>query len=236
MKKPRTEKELFLQKSKQIYTIEKKIETKELSLNDIDELIPGYLHFNKLSDLSMQYMSKNGCSMFEISNKDLATDFLKLTDVFVNMDFAMKNTLQSILKFRQLNDNNATFSFFEQIRYSHKKDFDLYCTDIKILKESDYMVCMTNPIKSLGITEKKLQSILHENEFFDKNFQRFMSLTKREKEILRHIALGHSNKEMCELLFVSSDTIKTHRRHINKKLEAKHISDLIKHAQVFRLI
>ena len=63
-----------------------------------------------------------------------------------------------------------------------------------------------------------------------------MSLTKREKEILTLVAKGYQNKEIGERLFISNGTIKTHRLHINKKLDAKHLVDLIRYAHTFRLV
>jgi two-component system, NarL family, response regulator LiaR len=43
-------------------------------------------------------------------------------------------------------------------------------------------------------------------------------LTDREREVLRHLALGESNKVISEVLFVSEETVKTHVGHILGKL------------------
>lgn len=45
-----------------------------------------------------------------------------------------------------------------------------------------------------------------------------MTLTRREAEVLRLLARGHSNKEMARQLQVVEDTVKTHVRHILDKL------------------
>jgi DNA-binding NarL/FixJ family response regulator len=44
------------------------------------------------------------------------------------------------------------------------------------------------------------------------------SLTKRELEVLRHIAQGRSNAEIAQLLYVSDETVKTHASRIFMKL------------------
>jgi DNA-binding NarL/FixJ family response regulator len=44
------------------------------------------------------------------------------------------------------------------------------------------------------------------------------SLTKRELEVLRHIASGRSNAEIASLLYVSDETVKTHASRIFMKL------------------
>ena len=43
-------------------------------------------------------------------------------------------------------------------------------------------------------------------------------LTERELEVLKHVILGYSNKEIGEILFVTSHTIKAHLTSIFKKL------------------
>ena len=48
--------------------------------------------------------------------------------------------------------------------------------------------------------------------------KRFGSLTKREKQILKLVAQGASTKLVAEKLFLSPQTVKTHRKNIGKKL------------------
>lgn len=55
-------------------------------------------------------------------------------------------------------------------------------------------------------------------------------LTKREKEIITLIYFGFSNPSMAEKLFLSIDTIKTHRKNIMRKLELNNTADLVKFA------
>ena len=43
-------------------------------------------------------------------------------------------------------------------------------------------------------------------------------LSEREVEVLRLIALGHTNVEIAEQLFLSVRTVETHRAHIQQKL------------------
>lgn len=61
-------------------------------------------------------------------------------------------------------------------------------------------------------------------------------LTQREIDILRHIALGHSNKEIADSLFISIHTVITHRKNITGKLGIKSISGLTVYAIINRLI
>ena len=56
-------------------------------------------------------------------------------------------------------------------------------------------------------------------------------LTDREKEILRRIVTGKSNKEISEELFISARTADTHRTNIKRKLKLTTLSQLIQYAK-----
>ncbi len=53
------------------------------------------------------------------------------------------------------------------------------------------------------------------------------TLTKREKEILINLIDGHSSKSISEKLFLSIETINTHRRNILRKTRTKNTSEIV---------
>jgi two-component system, NarL family, response regulator NreC len=55
-------------------------------------------------------------------------------------------------------------------------------------------------------------------------------LTERELEVLRRIALGYTNSEIGEQLFLSVRTVETHRAHIQKKLSLNTRAELVRYA------
>lgn len=55
-------------------------------------------------------------------------------------------------------------------------------------------------------------------------------LTERERDVLRLIALGHTNAEMAERLYLSLRTVETHRANIHRKLGTESRVDLVQHA------
>jgi two-component system response regulator NreC len=55
-------------------------------------------------------------------------------------------------------------------------------------------------------------------------------LSAREREVLRLLALGHTNQEIAELLTISVRTAETHRAHIMRKLRLQTRADLVRHA------
>lgn len=61
-------------------------------------------------------------------------------------------------------------------------------------------------------------------------------LTLREKEVIKLIALGLSNKEIAEKLFISIHTVISHRKNITEKLGIKSISGLTVYAIMNNLL
>jgi two-component system response regulator NreC len=55
-------------------------------------------------------------------------------------------------------------------------------------------------------------------------------LTEREVEVLRRIALGHTNREIADQLFLSVRTVETHRQHIQQKLRLTSRAELVQYA------
>ena len=55
-------------------------------------------------------------------------------------------------------------------------------------------------------------------------------LTEREVEVLRLIALGHTNSEIAEQLYLSVRTVESHRAHIQHKLRLSTRAELVKYA------
>src|SRR5213596_1604015 len=55
-------------------------------------------------------------------------------------------------------------------------------------------------------------------------------LTEREVDVLRLIALGHTNSEIAEQLHLSVRTVETHRAHIQQKLRLSARAELVRYA------
>jgi len=55
-------------------------------------------------------------------------------------------------------------------------------------------------------------------------------LSDREREVLRLLALGHTNQEIASMLYISVRTAETHRAHIMQKLRLSSRAELVRHA------
>lgn len=61
-------------------------------------------------------------------------------------------------------------------------------------------------------------------------------LSEREKEVLQKVALGKTNKEVANELFISAHTVISHRKNITRKLGIKTVSGLTVYAILNQLI
>jgi DNA-binding NarL/FixJ family response regulator len=65
---------------------------------------------------------------------------------------------------------------------------------------------------------------------FNKNFNPIPELSKREKEVLSLIGDEYTTKEIADLLFISQNTVESHRKNMFSKLNVKNVAGLIKMA------
>lgn len=64
----------------------------------------------------------------------------------------------------------------------------------------------------------------------DEKQRLLQSLSEREAEVFRLVALGHSNSEIAELMFLSVKTIETYKARLMKKLGLGTRAELVRHA------
>lgn len=88
-----------------------------------------------------------------------------------------------------------------------------------------------------AVREKIFNSFTHNNPKLNKPlYVENPILSAREIEIITLISLEYSGKEISEQLFISINTVETHRKNIMKKLQIKNIIGLVKYALKNNLI
>src|SRR4051794_11394814 len=61
-------------------------------------------------------------------------------------------------------------------------------------------------------------------------------LSDREREVLRLLALGHTNQEIAQQLFISVRTAESHRAHVMQKLRLQSRAELVRYAMAQGLL
>ena len=79
-------------------------------------------------------------------------------------------------------------------------------------------------------TNKNNIKTINEFDSKDESTVNKFRLSKQEKEIIKFIVEGKTSNEIAKLLFITKNTVDTHRKNIGRKLETNNNSKLIKFA------
>jgi DNA-binding NarL/FixJ family response regulator len=141
----------------------------------------------------------------------------------------------------QQNDLSQTISLFQQVRTGPGQSFEWYLTATRLLLRDTtgqplLILSTAHSIDPKHHLTHKVQRLLDENAFLRTHHGRFATLTTREREVLRALALGQSATEIASHLFISPQTAETHRRNLRRKLGAESAFELGQYARAFDLI
>lgn len=139
-------------------------------------------------------------SDIELPEEDVFTFFQTITDIPI-LVISMHNKLHVIKKCMELGVKG----------YILKDDHDKVEAAIhKVLTgETYYSPKVKNKLKISDLEEK--------------------IITPKEREIIKLVVEGKNNQEIANNLFLSINTIKTHRKNINSKLQLNSTAELIKY-------
>ncbi|HRW62374.1 MAG TPA: LuxR C-terminal-related transcriptional regulator [Bacteroidales bacterium] len=83
---------------------------------------------------------------------------------------------------------------------------------------------------------KKINQLIGEKEIKKTSYNYHEEISTREADIVKYIALGFSNKEIADKLFLSAHTVVTHRKNITRKLGIKTVPGLTIYAILNKII
>jgi ATP/maltotriose-dependent transcriptional regulator MalT len=96
----------------------------------------------------------------------------------------------------------------------------------------------TEVIREMVVVEKEVTVYRQTHEPFlpDTKMISRLGISQREMEVLQLMAIGASNQEIADQLFVSLNTIKTHTSRLFEKLDVKRRTQAIEKAKRLNLI
>ncbi len=221
-------------------SIDELIANKIAAIQEYEDDIPGVIIVHNASNGSVVYMSKRGRDQLGVTNEELIAMGQEYLIRFFNPEEA-KQYSPKLLDFLQRQDENEIISVFQQVRVSPELPYSWHISGIKIIHKDDngiplLLMTVAVPVESVHELAQKAQRVLDENNFLKKNSHLFESLTKREIELLKLFSKGLTNESIAQQLFISEETVATHRKNIKRKLNCKTNYDCTYFAQAFNLI
>jgi two-component system response regulator NreC len=89
---------------------------------------------------------------------------------------------------------------------------------------------LVQAVRSAAAGDTYLQPALGARLAAGENGDNGDELSERERDVLRLIALGHTNAEVAEQLYISIRTVESHRAHIQQKLSLSSRAELVRYA------
>ena len=163
--------------------------------------------------------------------KDEAYDINMFVRHHHHIDEKLTELKNSIIKYYPVNQNAYRMNSVLFDIFNCEKDLALH-TDVE-----DYLFVPAVLQLEENIKNKK-ESIVSrvQEETISEEPASQDNLSQREKEIIRCVVMGLSNKEIAEELFISIHTVITHRRNIARKLEIHSPTLLTVYAIVNKLV
>lgn len=230
-----TEKESLLAQNQELFVVEKLLSEKAITLSELEMILPAFFHVNSMEDSSLIYCSKKGCDFLGLDREEIMPYSAEQLASIVTTD-TLNHITPRFVEFYEEQDFYKVFSAFQQIKRKGKEGYEWIYTTTKIYKRLEAPISLSIPIAQMGQINQQLTGLLEDNLFIKKNYQRFASLTKQERAILKLVVSGEKRQTIADKLFISVHTYDTHRKNIRQKLETKSISELIRYAQAFGIL
>jgi DNA-binding CsgD family transcriptional regulator len=181
---------------------------------------------NTVQDFHWLYANRSFLEMLELDSKLLLSQGFLYTKPFIHPQ-NLHYQLQLLKDYASIAPPDSAVNYYQYCRPSHTQEYRWIYTQKIFLTDTLYLSFYLDLSMFKGLYQfllPYLQDLLTDPFCYEK----FRLLTSREKELIKHINKGYTNKQIGELFFISEHTVRTHRNNIWKKLEIGHAHELIK--------
>lgn len=242
----------YLQIDKVGNTLVQKWSDKPLTVDDYKTEMYNFLHFfKKVKPVGLLWDNRN-CNL--IIPEELH-DWMEQEILIPIYQKGVKKLIFTIpeivpVHLSIINSLEKAKSILHPIYFSDRNEAELYVTDRKKvdLEEKLRIIdCQPNKNKlsfdlNINVSSNDLPKVLSylrdlelNNQFIKLNQGKYESLTVQELKVFRLIALGYTNKQVADNLFIEESSVKTHRKKIKQKLGIKSYFDIYQYARSFYL-
>ncbi|PJJ61290.1 response regulator transcription factor [Hymenobacter chitinivorans] len=205
------------------------------------DLHPGVTIIANLLLDRVEYMSQRGLQELGTTQEAIQALGPGYWTEYFNPDDA-EDYLPKVFEMIQNPNPWAVTSVFQQVRIGPGRSYVWHLSATRVLLRDEetgqplLLVTTSIPVDPLHHVTHKVSRLLEENNFLRQHAVRFGQLTRREREVLRLLTLGHSAPEIADQLFISAQTVETHRRNLRQKLGAFSAFELGQYARAFDLV
>jgi DNA-binding CsgD family transcriptional regulator len=210
------------------------------SIDLIAQQLPVIIIIHSIADFSVVYMSPQGLELLGVTLDEIQQMKSDYRKRFFNIE-DWDDYVPKIKKLLTENDMTKSITYLQQVKLAGNEKWEWYMSASQIFMQNeagDPIMTITTAtcIGDMKYLSLKAERLLEENNFLRNNYQKFSTLGKREKEILKLVALGKSSPDIGEQLFIASATVDAHRKNIKKKLSISSHYDFTQYARAFDLI
>jgi DNA-binding CsgD family transcriptional regulator len=211
------------------------------ALKAIDRELPVVVIVMDIEKNFVEYMSARGCRELGMSLDEIREMGPRYYDTFFNPHDVADYVPKVTAMLGAPEELNMSVTFFQQVKMAATGDWAWHLGSTRVFMRDTkgmptHVITCATPVDPLHHVTSKVNRLLEENNFLRRNQHIFASLTTREREILRMLALGFSAAEIAIKTGISEKTAVTHRRNIKAKIGAQSGYDLTSFAQAFDLI
>jgi len=223
------------------HSIEEKINQEIEKLKSVADSLPGVIIIHDLRDWSVAWMSDKGLKELNITLEEITSLSAEAYySRFFNEEDS-KDYVPKILGLLESNQVDEALTLFQQVRFSENANWLWHVSSTKILLRNDegkplLIITISFPIDAMHYMAAKAARLLEEKNFLRNNLHTFSKLSKREIEVLKLLALGKTSGDTADALFISVNTVETHRKNIKQKLNTNSYYELCQYARAFDLI
>lgn len=145
----------------------------------------------------------------------------------------LSRSLSKIRRFEKNHDKNAICTYVQRLELRQLMTWTL---TYKSFIDNLHFLNLMHRLDRFGEVGIFLQNTLDQTFVRKGDWDVFLTLTKREKEILKLLAYGLTSKEIAYKLNISKLTADTHRRNLLSKVNCKTFAELLKYAHALDLL
>lgn len=207
----------------------------------VAEKLPGVVIIHDMRTWSVVWMSQRGLRELGITAEEVkAMSAEEYYGRYFNAEDA-KDYVPRVFALIERNNDEETVTYFQQVKFSDDGNWHWHMSSTRIfMRDAEgkplLIITMSFPIDPKHHLTTKAGRLLEENNFLRSNLKLFTKLSQREREVLRLLAMGKSSSDTATALFISVNTVESHRKNIKQKLNTSSYYELCQYARVFDLI